>query len=170
MLFIGNVKQVCVRVYVYVLVSFRICAQNVRMIYFHIWFVCASSSNVIHIKWNFFFLLVSVYFSPATPFSVRFIPFFLPNTIRYNEIVYSFSGSHSYSYFSVFFFSFISSHWNCLSASVLRALPFALHARSSALQRTRTTDIRRNKVSLLFHLFTIVELPFGDVFFCDKKF
>lgn len=33
--------------------SVWICTQNVRMIYFHIWFVCASSSNVIHIKWNF---------------------------------------------------------------------------------------------------------------------
>lgn len=29
------------------------CTQNVRMIYFHIWFVCASSSNVIHFRWNF---------------------------------------------------------------------------------------------------------------------
>lgn len=35
-------------------------AKRVTMIYFHIWFVCTSFSNVIHIKWNFLLILTSI--------------------------------------------------------------------------------------------------------------
>lgn len=135
MVFIENVKQVCVRIYVFVLVSFRICTQNVRMIYFHIWFVCASSPNIIHIKWNFFFCvctsdiqlcLADPFFSPRATLQWKRLQFFQVHILIQ----------------CVFFF--VSSHWSCLTLRT--SCPSVCLARSSInIATTRTTNIRQKK-------------------------
>lgn len=118
----------------FVLVSFfRICTQNIRMIYFRIWFVCASSPNVIHIKWNFFFVCTgNIKLTSADPF--------------FNIAMKSFA----------IFFSGIHSHLHvCICVCTLYS-SFLVHIRKLIYQHEQQI-FGRTKYRLFFDLFTIVK-------------
>lgn len=108
--------------------SVWICTQNVRMIYFHIWFVCASSSNVIHIKWNFLcsfniqrasLILIAVVIRAICSATMKSFTVFQVYLFLF-EIFSSVSASLSLSFFSRFNFQYscicpiyFIQHWNC---------------------------------------------------------
>lgn len=113
--------------------SVWICTQNVRMIYFHIWFVCASSSNVIHIKWNFLcsfniqhasLILIAVVIRAIWSATMKSFTVFQVYLFSF-EIFFPLSPPCSLSFFSRSFFSrfnfryscicsiYFIQHWNC---------------------------------------------------------
>lgn len=146
-------RCVCATVCIFVLVSFWICTQSERMIYFRIWFVCVSSPNVIHIKWKFLCTVASSSFLVA----LQWICSQLHVTI-YTYIVLL---------VAVFSLSFFTFTYRSLSLLRSHLLAFAPPVHSSTQHSTHhSANIRQNKVSPFLHLFAIAEQcsQFGDVF------
>lgn len=127
-------------------ISIWICTQNVRMIYFHIWFVCVFTPNVIHIKWKFLYTVThqAQFGSPVIFFFC--LSFDEPQWnrlqfFRYRILIQCvfFSPYNSYPCSSFFFLcfcfatpqnSFIAKHMIC-----------------------RTTNIRQNRICRYFSIY-----------------